>query len=112
MTIKISAEAIKGLTGIELAARIVGGPSALARLFGATPQAIYSWQTRGVPECYFEDLARLTGLPKNSFKYARDPKTKEVFLVKTRRMFTLPSRIKVEIEGGRAVEELLSGASE
>lgn len=67
-TMEIKDEVFKGLTGLEVAVRVMGGKTATGKIFGYTAQGVQSWMSRGIPKRMVQPVSDYTGIPVEILK--------------------------------------------
>ncbi|MFN4043632.1 MULTISPECIES: hypothetical protein [unclassified Limnobacter] len=60
---EIKDQCFEGLSGPQIAIRVLGGQTKAGQKFGYTPQGVQNWVVQGIPKNLVEHVAEYTGIP-------------------------------------------------
>lgn len=65
---EIKDQCFEGLSGPQIAIRVLGGQTKAGQKFGYTPQGVQNWVVQGIPKNMVERVAEYTGIPVEMLK--------------------------------------------
>ncbi len=60
---EINDKCFEGLSGTQIAVRVMGGQTEVAKKFGYSAQRVQNWMTQGIPKKLIREISEFTGVP-------------------------------------------------